>query len=105
MAQSHEIFCCSRATACFICDWVSFTGCIPAAQWPLGCSVLGRCAEPLVRTQFPEHPPTLNFGANHLKNGFGTLKNPPSPFFPHTTRIAGVFFGGEDKELAELEQS
>ena len=33
----------------------------------MGCSVLGRGAEPLVRTQFLEHPPTLNFGANHLK--------------------------------------
>ena len=33
----------------------------------MGCRVLGRCAEPLVRTQFPEHPPSLNFGANHLK--------------------------------------
>ena len=33
----------------------------------VGCSVLGRGAEPLVRTQFLEHPPTLNFGAHHLK--------------------------------------
>ena len=36
-------------------------------EMTLGCSVLGRGAEPLVRTQFLEHPPTLNFGANHLK--------------------------------------
>ena len=73
---------------------------------PLGCSVLGRGAEPLVRTQFPEHPPSLDFGANHLKNGFSTLKNPPSPFFPHITRIVGVvFFGGGQRVRAELEQS
>ena len=46
----------------------------------------------LVRTQFPEHPPNLNFAANHLKkSGFGTLKKSRSPFFPHTTRIVGVF--------------
>ena len=65
----------------------------------IGCSVLGRGAEPLVRTQFLEHPPTLSYGANHLKNGFSTLKKPPSPFFPHITRIIGVVFLGGVKEL------
>ena len=50
------------------------------------------CGTP--RAQFPEHPPGLNFGANH---GFGTLKNPPSPFFPHTTLIIGVVFLGGSK--------
>ena len=67
-------------------------------QAHMGCSVLGRGAEPLVTTQFPEHPPTLNFGANHLKkNGFSTLEKPPSPFFPHITRIMGVVLGGGSK--------
>ena len=58
----------------------------------MGCGVLGRGAEPLVRAQILEHPPSLNFG---------TLKNPPSPFFPHTTLIVGVVFWGG----GELEQS
>ena len=37
----------------------------------MGCSVLGRGAEPLVRTQFLEHPPTLN----HPKSAY--LASPP----------------------------
>ena len=61
----------------------------------VGCSVLGRRAEPLVRTQFPEHPPSLNFGANHLKNRFTTLKTPPVPFLsPHNPHHRGGFFWG-----------
>ena len=69
----------------------------------MGCSVLGRGAEPLVKTQFLEHPPTLNFGANNVKNKFSALKNPPSPFFPHITLIVGVVFGGG--RVKELEHS
>ena len=62
---------------------------------PMGCGVLGRGAEPLVRAQFLEHPPSLNFGANQLKNGFGTLKTPPlSHFFPQATLIVGVVSRG-----------
>ena len=72
----------------------------------MGCNILGRGAESLVRAQFPEHPPSLNFGTNHLKKkGFSTLKNPPSPFFPHTTLIVGVVFrrgGGGAKSWSRI---
>ena len=71
----------------------------------MGCSLLGRGAEPLVRAQFPKHQQSLNFGANHLTNGFGTLKNPESFFFPHTTLIVGVMFFWGPRVRAELEQS
>ena len=65
----------------------------------MGCSVLGRDAEPLVRTQFLEHPPTLNFWAYHLKKWIQHPQKTPSPFFPHITLIVGVVFGGGVKEL------
>ena len=68
---------------------------------PLGCSVLGRGAEPLVRTQFLEHPPTLSFGANHLKKWIQHPQKPPIPFLsPHNPHCRGRFFwGGGVKEL------
>ena len=66
----------------------------------LGCSVLGRGAEPLVRTQFLEHPPTLNFGANHLKKWIQHPQKPPIPFLsPHNPHCRGGFLGGGVKEL------
>ena len=67
----------------------------------MGCSVLGRGAEPLVRTQFLEHPPTLNFGANHLKKWIQHPQKPPIPFLsPHNPHCRGGFFlGGGVKEL------
>ena len=43
-------------------------------------------------------------GQTTEKNEFGTLKNPPSPFFPHITRIIGVvFIGGGQRVRAQLE--
>ena len=69
---------------------------------PVGCSVLGRGAEPLVRTQFLEHPPTLNFGANHLKKWIQHPQKPPIPFLsPHNPHCRGGFWGG----VKELEHS
>ena len=66
----------------------------------MGCSVLGRGAEPLVTTQFPEHPPTLNFGANHLKKWIQHPQKTPIPFLsPHNPHHGGGFFGGGVKEL------
>ena len=68
----------------------------------VGCSVLGRGAEPLVRTQFLEHPPTLNFGANHLKKWIQHPQKPPIPFLsPHNPHCRGGFWGG----VKELEHS
>ena len=73
---------------------------------PLGCSVLGRGAEPLVRTQFLEHPPTLNFGANHLKEWIQHPQKPPIPFLsPHNPHCRGGFLGGGQRVRAQLEQS
>ena len=72
----------------------------------LGCSVLGRGAEPLVRTQFLEHPPTLNFGANHLKKWIQHPQKPPIPFLsPHNPHHGGGFWGGGQRVRAQLEQS
>ena len=66
----------------------------------MGCSVLGRGVEPLVRTQFPEHPPSLNFGANHLKKWMQHPQKTPIPFLsPHNPHRRGGFFGGGVKEL------
>ena len=49
----------------------------------MGCSVLGRGVEPLVRAQFLEHPPSRNFGANHLKKmDWAASKTPYPPPFP-----------------------
>ena len=71
----------------------------------VGCSVLGRGAEPLVRTQFLEHPPTLNFGANHLKKWIQHPQNPPIPVLsPHNPHCRGDFWGGQ-RVRAQLEQS
>ena len=68
----------------------------------MGCSVLGRGAEPLVTTQFPEHPPSLNFGANHLNKGIRHPQKPPIPFLsPHNPHRHGVFLGGGVKELEQ----
>ena len=54
----------------------------------MGCSVLGRGAEPLVRTQFLEHPPTLNFGANHQKKWIRHPQKPAIPFLsPHNPHL------------------
>ena len=73
---------------------------------PMGCSVLGRGAEPLVRTQFLEHPPTLNFGANHLKKWIQHPQKPPIPFLsPHNPHCRGGFWGGGQRVRAQLEQS
>ena len=64
----------------------------------MGCSVLGRGAEPLVRTQFLEHPPTLNFGANHLKKLIQHPQKTPIPFLsPHNPHCRGGFLGGGSK--------
>ena len=73
----------------------------------VGCSVLGRGAEPLVRTQFLEHPPTLNFGANHLKKWIQHPQKPPIPFLsPHNPHHGGGFWGGGGQRVrAQLEQS
>ena len=72
----------------------------------MGCSVLGRGAEPLVRTQFLEHPPTLNFGANHLKKWIQHPQKPPIPFLsPHNPHHGGGFWGGGQRVRAQLEQS
>ena len=73
----------------------------------MGCSVLGRGAEPLVRTQFLEHPPTLNFGANHLKKWIQHPQKPPIPFLsPHNPHCRGGFWGGGGQRVrAQLEQS
>ena len=80
----------------------------PEPDWSLfirttmGCSVLGRGAEPLVRTQFLEHPPTLNFGANRLKKWIQHPQKPPIPFLsPHNPHHGGGFWGG----VKELEHS
>ena len=78
----------------------------PTAQSRVGCSVLGRGAEPLVRTQFLEHPPTLNFGANHLKKWVQHPHKPPIPFLsPDNPHCRGGFFGGGQRVRAQLEQS
>ena len=72
----------------------------------VGCSVLGRGAEPLVRTQFLEHPPTLIFGANHLKKWIQHPQKPPIPFLsPHNPHCRGGFLGGGQRVRAQLEQS
>ena len=64
----------------------------------VGCSVLGRGAEPLVRTQFLGHPPTLNFGANHIKKWIQHPQKTPIPFLsPHNPHCRGGFFGGGSK--------
>ena len=69
---------------------------------PMGCSVLGRRAEPLVRTQFPEHPPNLNFGANHQKKWIQHPQKPPIPFLsPHNPHHRDGFFWGGVKELEQ----
>ena len=71
---------------------VQLTGKAPAT---VGCSVLGRGAGPLVRTQFLEHPPTLNFGANHLKKWIQHPQKTPIPFLsPHNPHCRGGFLGG-----------
>ena len=71
----------------------------------MGCSVLGRGAEPLVRTQFLEHPPSLNFGANHLKKWIRHPQKPPIPFLsPHNPHCRGGFFEGGQRVRAQLEQ-
>ena len=70
------------------------------ARHLVGCSVLGRGAEPLVRTQSLEHPPTLNFGANHLKKWIQHPQKPPIPFLcSHNLHCRGGFFRGGVKEL------
>ena len=67
---------------------------VGAAQ-TMGCSVLGRHAEPLVRTQFPKQPSSLNFGANHLKKWIQHPQKPPIPFLsPHNPHHGGGFFWG-----------
>ena len=72
----------------------------------VGCSILGRGAEPLVRTQFLEHPPTLNFGANRLKKWIQHPQKPPIPFLsPHNPHCRGGFFGVGQRVRAQLEQS
>ena len=64
----------------------------------MGCSVVGRGAEPLVRTQFLEHPPTLNFGVNHLQKWIQHPQKPPIPFLsPHNPHCSGGFGGGGSK--------
>ena len=70
----------------------------------VGCSVLGRGAERLVRTQFPEHPPSLNFGANHLKKWIQHPQKPPIPLLsPHNPHHRGGFFlGGGSKSLSTV---
>ena len=72
----------------------------------MGCGVLGRGAEPLVRAQFVKHPPSLNFGANHLKKGIRDPQKPPSHFFPQGTLIVGVVSreggGGCSFELEQI---
>ena len=73
----------------------------------MGCSVRGRRAEPLVRTLFPEHPPSLNFGANHVKKWIQHPQKPPIPFLsPHNPHRRGVFLGGGggQRVRAQLEQ-
>ena len=68
----------------------------------MGCSVPGRGAAPLVRTQFLEHPPTLDFWANHLKKWIQHPQKPPIPFLsPHNPHCRGGFLGG----VKELEHS
>ena len=68
----------------------------------MGCSILGRGAEPLVRTQFLEHPPTLNFGASQLQKWIQHPQKPPIPFLsPHNPHCRGGFWGG----VKELEHS
>ena len=82
------------------------TSCTPAVL--VGCRVLGRGAEPLVRTQFSEHPPSLNFGANHLKKWIQHPQKPPIPFLsPHNPHHRGGFFGGGggQRVRAQLEHS
>ena len=72
----------------------------------MGCNVLGRGAEPLVRTQFLEHPPSINFGANHLKKWIQHPQKTPSPFLsPHNPHCRGGFFWGGQRVRAQLEQS
>ena len=72
----------------------------------VGCSLLGRGAEPLVRTQFLEHPPTLIFGANHLTKWIQHPQKPPIPFLsPHNPHQGGGFWGGGQRVRAQLEQS
>ena len=63
--------------------------------WAMGCSILGCRAEPLVRTQFPEHPPSLHLGAYHLKKWIQHRQKTPIPFLsPHNPHRRGGFFGG-----------
>ena len=82
------------------------TNFVPFLRDTVGCSVLGRGAEPLVRTQFLEHPPTLNFGANHLKKWIQHPQKPPIPFLsPHNPHHGGGFWGGCQRVRAQLEQS
>ena len=93
--------------------WLAVGGprglCLRAVLSPkkkMGCSVLGRGAEPLVRMQFLEHPPTLNFGANHLKKWIQHPQKPPIPFLsPHNPHHGGGFLGGGQRVRAQLEQS
>ena len=89
---------------CVQCPWP--LGASSPVRAPVGCGVLGRGAEPLVRAQFPEHPPSLNFGANHLKKWILHPQKPPIPFLsPHNPHHRGVFFGGGggQRVRAELE--
>ena len=79
---------------------------VARAMLRMGCSVLGRGVEPLVRTQFLEHPPTLNFGANDLKKWIQHPQKPPIPFLsPHNPHCRGGFWGGGQRVRAQLEQS
>ena len=65
----------------------------------MGCSVLGRGAEALVRAHFAQHPPSLNFGAHHLKKCIRHPQKPPIPFLsPHNPhRRGGFLLGGGSK--------
>ena len=87
---------------CVRCPWP--LGASSPVRAPVGCGVLGRGAEPLVRAQFPEHPPSLNFGANHLKKWIRHPQKPPIPFLsPHNPHHRGVFFwGGGSKSQSRV---
>ena len=100
----------------YLCSILSFVSlrtktaadllCTHKMSFPMGCGVLGRGAEPLVRTQFLEHPPTLNFGGNHLKRWIQHPQKPPIPFLsPHNPHCRGGFLGGGQRVRAQLEQS
>ena len=68
-----------------------FIGVLQSA-FDVGCSVLERGAEPLVRAPFPDQPPSLNFGANHPKKRIRYPQKPPIPFLSaHNPHRRGVF--------------